>query len=166
MNNKSLLGSDAGKGVAPWECVPRHTRAGVRSRGLRSKAWTGRGPGGRRFLLPCKNLRHPRTSHERHPIPACERPTKMGCIPSRKQTAGRETGDIHSRRQSADRKSGDIPLTCALAHIIPTMALRNSEPLFCGEREIRTPEAVTRLAHFECAAIVHSATSPMKPVQR
>ena len=67
MNNKSSLGSNAGKGVEPWECVPRHTRAGGRSRGLRSKAWTGRGPGRRRFLRPCKNLRQPRTSHGRHP---------------------------------------------------------------------------------------------------
>ena len=61
MNNKSSLGSYAGKGVAPWECDPRLTRAGGRSRGLHSKVWTG---------LP------------------------TGDIPSRKQTAARETGDI------------------------------------------------------------------------
>ena len=66
---KTSAGSDAGKGVAPWECDPRLIRAGVRSRGLCSKAWTGRGPGRRGFLRPCKNLRHPRTSHGRHPFP-------------------------------------------------------------------------------------------------
>ena len=76
MNNKSLLGSDAGKGVAPWECVLRLTRAGGRSRGLRSKAWTGRGPWGRRFLQPCKNL-------QPHGLPT-------GGITSRKRTAGRK----------------------------------------------------------------------------
>ena len=75
INEIMLAGSNAGKGVEPWECVPRHTRAGGRSRGLRSKAWTGRGPGRRRFLRPCKNLRQPRTSHGRHPSrrTACRR---------------------------------------------------------------------------------------------
>ena len=66
---KTSAGSKAGKGVAPWECDPRLIRAGGRSRGLHSKAWTGRGPGGRRFLRACKNSRHPRTSHGRHPFP-------------------------------------------------------------------------------------------------
>ena len=41
LNNLTSAGSAAGKGVAPWECVPRHIRAGGRSRGLQSKAWTG-----------------------------------------------------------------------------------------------------------------------------
>ena len=67
--NKSSAGSDAGKGVAPWECDPRLIRAGGRSRGLQGKAWTGRGPGRRGFLRACKNLRHPRTSHGRHHFP-------------------------------------------------------------------------------------------------
>ena len=66
---KTAGGNEVGKGVAPWECVPRHTRAGGRARGLRSKAWTGRGPGRRIFLRPCKNIQLPRTSHERHPFP-------------------------------------------------------------------------------------------------
>ena len=72
MNNKSSPESDAGKGVAPWECDPRLIRAGGRSRGLRSKAWTGRGPGCRRFLRACKNPRQPRTSHGRHPFPQAD----------------------------------------------------------------------------------------------
>ena len=63
----------SGRVVAPWECDPRLTRAGGRSRGLRRKAWTGRGPGGRRFLRPCKNLHPP----------------------------GLPTGDITSRRRTA-----------------------------------------------------------------
>ena len=40
MNNNPSDGSDVGKGVAPWECDPRLTRAGGRSRGLHGKAWT------------------------------------------------------------------------------------------------------------------------------
>ena len=35
---------------------------------MHSKAWTGRGPGGRGFLRACKNPRQPRTSHGRHPF--------------------------------------------------------------------------------------------------
>ena len=69
---KTSARSNAGKGVAPWECDPRLIRAGGRSRGLQSKARQGvdrTGSGCHGFLRACKNPRHPRTSHGRHPFP-------------------------------------------------------------------------------------------------
>ena len=98
INEIMLAGCNAGKGVAPWECDPRLTRAGGRSRGLQSKAWTGRGPGGRGFLRTCKNPRQPRTSHGRHHFPLATGRREAGDITSRWQPAGRETGDITSQQ--------------------------------------------------------------------
>ena len=93
---KTSAGSNGGKGAAPWECDPRIIRAGGRSRGLHSKAWTGRGPGGRGFLRPCKNLRHPRTSHGRHHFPACERPAgkRATSLPGRRPKDGERRRNI------------------------------------------------------------------------
>ena len=90
---KTLAGSNAGKGAAPWECDPRLIRAGGRSRGLQSKAWTGRGPGGRGFLRPCKNLRHPRTSHGRHPFPQATGRQENGRHPFPADGQRTENGD-------------------------------------------------------------------------
>ena len=107
MNNKSSLGSNAGKGVAPWECVPRHTRAGGRSRGLRSKAWTGRGPGRRRFLRTCKNPRQPRTSHGRHPFRRTVCRQENGRHPSRRTACRRRRVPKHCMIRPTSRISLD-----------------------------------------------------------
>ena len=71
-------GRNAGKDVAPWECDLRLIRAGGRSRGLQSKAWTGRGPGGSWIFA---NLQKSTTAQDfprATSFPAGDRPMENG----------------------------------------------------------------------------------------
>ena len=72
INKIISAGSNAGKGVAPWECDPRLIRAGGRSRGLQSKARQGvdrTGSGGSWIFANLQKSTTSRTSHGRHPFP-------------------------------------------------------------------------------------------------
>lgn len=49
---------------------------------------------------------------------------------------------------------------CHIARCAKSNNLKGLESKSGGEGEIRTPDTVARMPHFECGAFNHSATSP------